>query len=313
MSPPLTLCLVLLATVGLIGLILSGFVALAWRAGLRRVTATSADLLTLRWLPAAGGLLIAVTVVLPAFLSYEPPQEREAAGPLLITLAALSLASLVHGVWRGWHACAVARALLSRCGPSSRRIVENGQEVRLVEIAEPLAGVVGAWRPRIITAESVKSACSDDEFQQVIAHEAAHIHARDNLKLLLLVATPDALAWTPLGAALTNRWRAAAEREADQRATGDDPRKRVALASALIKVARLLNNSDCGRRGISMSATMDDVAGRVRQLLEPPPQPFPATILHVLASCAMVIPVAALPLYAPVHEAVELLVGFGLR
>jgi beta-lactamase regulating signal transducer with metallopeptidase domain len=182
-----------------------------------------------------------------------------------------------------------------------------------VDVAEPLAAVVGAWHPRIVTAESVKSACSHDEFQQVIAHEAAHIQAWDNLKLLLLVATPDALAWTPLDTALTNRWRAAAEREADQRATGDDPRKRVALASALIKVARLLNTSNRGRRGLSMPAVIDDVPSRVRHLLEPPTQPFPATILHVLASCAVVIPVAALPLYALVHEVIELLVGFGLQ
>jgi beta-lactamase regulating signal transducer with metallopeptidase domain len=202
--------------------------------------------------------------------------------------------------------------LLRNSGPCSRRIVENGREVHLVDIAEPLAAVIGAWDPQIVTAESVRSACSQNEFQQVIAHEAAHIHARDNLKLLLLVAAPDALAWTPLGSTLVDRWRAAAEREADQRAAGDDPHKRVALASALIKVARLVSSSDRAHRALSIPAAMDDVPGRVRQLLEPPAHPVPERILHAVVACMLLIPVAAFPLYGLIHELIELLVRFGL-
>jgi len=311
-NPSLLLCLVLLATFGLASLLLSALVALVWRAGLRRMTATSADLLTLRLLPVTGGLLIAFTVVLPAFLSHEVPQQREAVGPLLVMLAAFSLVCLAHGARRGWHACVAARALLNKHATADCRIVESGQEIRLVDITEPMTAVIGVWRPCIVTAESVRSICSQDEFRQVIAHEAAHIHARDNLKLLLLVATPDTLAWTPLGKALTERWRASAERDADRYATGDDPEKRVALASALIKVARLFNTSGQPHREFSMSVAIDDVPGRVQQLLKPPVKPCPARILRALASSALLTPVIALPLHEPVHELVEWLVRFSL-
>jgi Zn-dependent protease with chaperone function len=312
MNATALLCVVLLATFGVASLLLSSLVVLAWRAGVRRMTATSADLLTLRLLPVAGGLLIAFTVVLPAFLSHEPSQQREAAGPLLVMLAAFSLVCLSHGIWRGWHACVAAHALLNSDGASDRRIVESGQEVRLVDVTEPVTAVIGVWHPRIVTADSVRFICNPDEFRQVIAHETAHIAARDNLKLLLQVVAPDALAWTPLGATLTDHWRAAAEREADRCATGDDPEKRVALASALIKVARLFNTCDDARRASSMPAAVDDVPCRVRQLLKPPAQPYPARILQALASCALLIPLGALPLYAPVHELVEWLVRFRL-
>ena len=312
MSPALLLCLVLLATFGLASLLLSSLVALAWRAGVRQIRATSADLLTLRLLPVAGGLLVAFTVVLPAFLSDEPPHQREAAGPLLFMLAVFSLVCLARGISRGWHACVAARALLNNYGTADRRIVESGQEVRLVDVTEPLTAVVGVWYPRIVTAESVRSICSQDEFRQVIAHEAAHIHARDNLKLLLLFATPDALAWTPLGATLTNRWRAAAERDADQYATGDDPAKRLALASALIKVARLFNTGDWSRPALRMPIAVDDVPSRVRQLLGPSVKPCPARLVQALACCALLTPVVALPLYALVHDLVEWLVRFKL-
>lgn len=312
MTPTLILCLVLLATLGLVSLLVSGLLAIAWRTGLKRMNANSADLLTLRLLPAVSGLLIAVTVVLPAFRNYEPSQEREAVGPLLALLAAFSLVSIILGVWRGWHACALTRALLRDCEPSSRRIMENGQDVLLVEVGEPLAAVVKAWRPQIVTAESLRSLCERDEYRQVIAHEKAHIQAWDNLKLLLLLATPDALAWTSLGPELTNHWRAAAEREADQRSTGDDRQKRLALASALVKMARLLNRSHRARGTLGMSSAMDDVPGRVRRLLQSPARPVPSRIVYSLALGALLIPVAALPLHALVHELCELLVRFGL-
>jgi BlaR1 peptidase M56 len=314
MNSAVMLCLVLLAMFGLSTLALSGAVALAWRAGLSQTLATSADLLTLRLLPAAGGLLIVLTVVLPAFLSQEPHQEREAAGPWLLTLAALSLLAMGHGAWRGWRACAAAHSLLRNCGSPKRWLVAHGQEVRVVGVAEPLVAVIGGWRPHIVASECVVSACTAVELNQVIAHEAAHVSARDNLKQLMLIASPDVLACTRLGATLTQRWRAAAELEADQRATENDPRRRLALAAALIKVARALGASERSCAALSMPVASDDLEDRVRKLLACPSstvQPG-ARSARMLASCALLLPVAALPLYPLVHELIETLVRLGL-
>jgi hypothetical protein len=310
-SPVAMLCLVLLAAFGLVTLLFSSLIALAWRAGLDRKLATSADLLALRLLPAAGGLLIALTVVLPAFLSFEPHRERETGGPLFLALAALSLAVLAHGISRGLRACLAARRLLRNYATAGRCVIENGQAIHVLDIPEPITAVVGGWHPRIVAAECVVSACSQSEFRQVIAHEAAHVTARDNLKLLLLVATPDPIAWLPVGAALIRRWRAVAEVEADQRATGNDARSRVALASALIKVARLFKPVQDAQPRLSMSAAADDVAGRVRRLLAPP-DALPATIVKRLAPLALLTPVLAMPLYALIHELLEVLIRLGL-
>jgi hypothetical protein len=309
-SSLLLLGIVLLATFGLVAMLLAGLVAIAWHAWLSRVRTTSADLLALRLLPVAGALLFAVTVVLPAFLSREPYRDREAVGPLLLILAAFALLTLGHGIWRGWRAWTAARSLLQTCGPAKRHVVENGCIVQVVDIPKPIVGVIGL-RPRVVAAECVISACSRDEFRQVVAHEAAHVSTRDNLKLLLLLACPDALAWTVLGAALTERWRTEAEFAADQRATGDDPQKRLELASALIKVARLFDTGLCARHALTMSVALDDVEGRVRQLLAPARATSPR-LSKALASLALLTPVAALPLYALVHELIETLVRFGL-
>jgi len=221
------------------------------------------------------------------------------------------LLTLGHGIWRGWRAWTAARSLLHTWGSARRCVVENGCVVQVVDIPKPIIGVIGAWRPRVVAAECVISACSRGEFRQVVAHEAAHVSTRDNLKLLLVLACPDALAWTVLGAALTERWRTEAEFEADQRATGDDPQNRLELASALIKVARLFDRESDTRHALTMSVAHDDVEGRVRHLLAPAHATSPR-LGKALVSLALLTPVAALPLYAPVHELIETLVGFGL-
>lgn len=310
MNPAVVLALVLLATYGLLALMLSALVALAWRAGLERARATSLDLLALRLLPAAGALLIALTVVLPAFLSFEPRHEQEAAGPWLWVLAMLAAAALVGGIRRGWHAVRAARALL-KCCRAAPPGAGTGPVVHLVDSAEPLVAVIGAWRPCIVATESVRAACSGEEFSAVLAHEAVHLAAWDNLKLLLLLAAPDALALTPLATVLEERWRAAAECEADQRATGGDRERRLALASALIKVARLVRSGAAKQRTLAMPVAADDVVGRVRALLEPPPRPLPARLCLALAGGALLIPLLALPRYALLYDVIERLVGLG--
>ena len=311
MNSALILAIALLATFGVATSLLAGLVAMAWYAGLSRARLAAADFLALRLFPVAGALLFALTVVLPAFLICEPHQDREAVGPLLLILATFAVLTLSQGIWRGWRACARARSLLHECGPAKRWVVENGQSVQVVEVAEPIIGVIGSWRPQLITAECVISACTRDEFRQVVAHEAAHLSARDNLKLLLLLACPDALAWTALGAALSERWRTQAEFAADQRATGNDPQKRVALASALIKVARLFDTGHRARQALTMPVALDDVEGRVRQLLAPA-HAASATISKALAAFVLLMPLAAIPLYALIHQLIETLVGFGL-
>jgi Zn-dependent protease with chaperone function len=305
------LCLVPVGLYGLMSLLLSILVAVTWSAGLDRMCSRSEDFLVLRLLPSSGAALLTLTVVLPAFLIYEPAHELEEIGPWLEAFVLLALITVGAGIVRGWRARGAARALLRTWPPADSWSVAEGQTVDLVNIPEPIVAVVGGWRPRIIAAKHVFDACTQEEFRQVMAHEAAHVSTQDNLKLLLLVASPDALAWLPCGAALAARWRAAAEIEADERATGSDPRKRVALASALIKVARLSTGADRAVPALSMPIALDDVEGRVRRLLSPAPNTSRIINIKGLMACATLVPVIAVPLYGFVHQFIEALVSFG--
>jgi hypothetical protein len=306
-----TLGLVLLAAYGLLSLLLSALLALACGAGFGRRLLVSRDLLLVRLLPAAGAAFIALTVVLPAFLTHEPARDGEMPGPLLVGLALFALLLIGDGTRRGYRAWAAAERFLHDVGSTGRWSAGDGRSVHILDVADPIVAVVGGWRPRIVAARRVLQECSPEEFAEVIAHEAAHVRARDNLKCLLLLACPDPLAWLPLGGALTDRWRSAAEFEADDSATGADPRRRVALAAALVKVARLSAGIARSRPALSMTVAADDVAGRVRRLLARQPAAGAAARIGGLAAVALLLPVASVPLHGLVQSLIERLVTFG--
>jgi hypothetical protein len=312
MSFDTTFPLVLLAAYGLFNLLLSAVLVLAWGAGLRRHLSGAAAVLTARLLPAAGSAALVLTVVLPAFLLYEPRHAHDQPGPLLVISALFSLLVLLDGVRRGWRAWWATRALVRSSQPHVSEPAAGSGEVTVIDVKEPLVGVVGGWKQRIVAAPCVAAACDHEEFRQVLAHEAAHMDSRDNLKLLMLLTMPDPLAWLPTGRALMEHWRAVTELEADERASGADPRKRIALASALIKVARLSITSGRPRRPARVSSHLSGLEHRVRRLLAPSSvaiqNPFPA---RRLLTCALLVPLLAVPLYASVHRLIEVLVAFG--
>jgi len=311
MSFDITFPLVILAAYGLFNLLLSAAVVLAWRAGLRRHLTEADAVLGVRLLPATGSAVLVLTVVLPAFLLYEPRQAHDQPGPLLVLSALFALLVLGDAIRRGLSAWRATRALLRSSAPLATHPA-GAAPVAVIPVKEPLVGVVGGLKQRIVAARSVAAACDHEEFRQVLAHEAAHMSARDNLKLLLLLTLPDALAWLPTGGALTEQWRAATELEADERASGADPHKRLALASALIKVARLsLASGRSPRPTHRSSPPLCGLEHRVRRLLAPSPalhRGFPG---RRLLTCALLVPLLAVPLYAAVHRLIEALVAFG--
>ncbi|NNM62562.1 MAG: M48 family metalloprotease [Steroidobacteraceae bacterium] len=155
-----------------------------WR-GLWARLPVAIDLFALRMAPSGGAALICLSVILPAFILY---------GPALVSCALLTVVVAIAGMVRGWRACAAARLLVRRCGPPLRCEIVQGAPVDILDVVEP-----------IVASRRVLSACSEEEFRQVIGHEAAHVANADNLRLLLFVASPDVLAWLPGVLAHMNR------------------------------------------------------------------------------------------------------------
>ncbi len=233
-------------------------------------------LLALALAPSAAGVATAGLAAL-AWLAFEPRSTAETPGPVLVTLALLGLGLAALSV------VSVAREVIR-----TRRVVESflceGRELGGLPLpatraahAFPVAALAGVWRPRLLLAEQVLAALGPDELDAVVAHELAHLDARDNLKRLVLAAFPDPLAFTGRGPRLREAFREAAEAAADARACARVPP--TVLARAIVKVAGLVPAG--GRFDVAAASFHHEgsLASRVRTLLngpQGPPQEVPS-------------------------------------
>src|SRR5262249_57366643 len=102
----------------------------------------------------------------------------------------------------------------------------------------PLAAIVGVLRPRFYASATLLDVLTDDERVAVLAHEAGHRRALDNLKRGLFRLAPDLLSLTRTGRAIEAAWSEAAEEAADDHAAGGTDLGRLAVAGALITASR---------------------------------------------------------------------------
>jgi len=229
--------------------------------------ARATRLLALALFPAAAGLATA-GVAAVAWLIHEPRSTAETPGPVLLALALLGLAVAAlragSAVLEGVH----TRRVVARFRRNGREMDGLPLPASRADHAFPVAALVGVWRPRLLLAEQVLGVLNPEELDAVLAHELAHLDARDNLKRLLLVASPDPLAFTSGGRRLRSEFLEAAEAAADARAC-----RRVAptvLARAIVKVAGLVPAR--GRLDLAMASFHQDgsLASRVRALVDGP-------------------------------------------
>lgn len=227
--------------------------------------------LTLRLLPAVLATAIVVAVVLPAFAWLEPfgsAVRGERLGLTGLGLACGGAALLVISIGRGLHAVLVSRrrmrGLIATASPLP---IRSGTVPMFVsESSAPCVVLDGLAKPRLFVSRSVLDCLTPAEFDRAAAHELAHHHAQDNLKRRLLAFAPDLVSGSQLARELEAAWRQAAELEADAAAARGQEADALALASALVKVARLAEGRpsvDCGRAAFHDSAP---VAERIRKL-----------------------------------------------
>lgn len=96
----------------------------------------------------------------------------------------------------------------------------------------PALVLVGVFRPRVMFSDAAARVLSEEELQAGIRHELGHRRSWDNLKKVLISATP-----FPAVSGLEKAWREAAELAADDAAVGNH-QEALDLAAALIKLSR---------------------------------------------------------------------------
>ena len=277
----------------------------AWRSNADPVV-RARTLLALRLAPAAASIVFVAGVFLPSFLRLEPRNFDEAFGVTTTTFAALSCVLLVAALWRGTAALAEAarhtRGWLRRAQPV--QLPSSPVPAFCVDASAPAMTLVGVIRPKLLVTKPLLDLLSPEELTAAIEHEAGHRRSWDNLKRLVMRATPDALSVLAVCRRLEHEWALAAEQAADAHAAHDQACG-LALAAALVKVARL---TPAGRAPALVSPLVggEAIALRVSQLLNPPSRPARSFATHAAAVAAAVAALAVVVIsYGPLLEAVH--------
>lgn len=207
------------------------------RASHRSRAATRAWTLALyRLLPGLAALGVTAFILAPGYFRHEQRDEIEDVGIVLMLAAAGGLLILLASITRAIRTT-IATAVLRR------RWLATGTPLPMtvarmpafaIDTAFPLVAVLGVFRPRLFISTSVLRGCSAGELEAIVEHERRHVSAFDNVTRLLMDAAPDALGFTRAARAVAAAWHQAVEHRADDAAA-----RRLELASALVRVARI--------------------------------------------------------------------------
>jgi beta-lactamase regulating signal transducer with metallopeptidase domain len=252
-------------------------------------------LFVLRLLPIALSTVIVLALCVPSYIHFEH-DARENVGLQCLLLSLCGLVTVASSIVRAGRALAISR----------RAAVD--METR------PVFALAGILRPRIMVSAEVRETLTREQMEAALRHEAAHARARDNVKRLALIASPRFLLFTDAHLSLERDWALLSEWAADEAAVASEPRCAVALAEALVRVARL---SACSRMIPTASALVarpDDLAQRIQRILALSVADRPrerSSALRPLATAALVMLCAA-PfspgLQSAIHTVMERLV-----
>jgi hypothetical protein len=293
-----------------------------WRAArgdLDRLSARAraGGLFLLRTFPSTAATVVVVGVLLPAFCRFEPRETSEIVGDTLVGLAVVSAVLILAGLRRGWQASAATRRMLHDWLEHARPLALPGVSVRAYAIASefPVVSLVGVVRPRLFVSERVLRACTPEELSVMVRHERGHLASGDNLKRLLLRICPNLLALTSVGRDLEGRWNEACEEAADDYAAGASMPSALALANALLRVARMAPARCASLASLTALYQGGSIERRVRRLVG---RDAPGTsraawlvVVRALAAVPLVFAVAVLldgHLLHSVHHLIEVVV-----
>jgi len=224
-------------------------------------------LYVLQIVPALLAIFIAGALCLPEYLRHEPTRNAERVGWITLLLVATVC------IWFGSVFLRALRITLrtlsfSRTCRIIGRIVDLGGDLPFLALAEPLPplGLVGFFRPFVIVSENLLEPgnLESGSLQVALDHERAHARQFDNWKLLSLCFLPR----LP-GDSWRRHWQAAADWAADDDAGCGDPARRLLLADALVRTARLAKPSPSHVICAALTGAESDLSVRIVRLLCP--------------------------------------------
>jgi Zn-dependent protease with chaperone function len=240
----ITLVLALLLTINAVATMTAAGACRVLKSVVWRCTArTRAEILfVMRIGPPAIALIAIVVFMIPSYLAYEPYATKEFVSFKLGALAMISAVGVGLAFWRGLRSWLATRSLLRKWLAAATPLQLSGIDVPTFRLPHsfPIIAVVGSLRPRLFIADHVLASLTAEELTAAIAHEGGHLAAHDNFKRSLMRASRAALLIIPCGRSLDRSWAEASESAADEFAARESSTVALNLASALVRVARMI-------------------------------------------------------------------------
>jgi Zn-dependent protease with chaperone function len=274
----ITLVLALLLTINATAtLVTVAFGRISKRLLARFSARTRAEILfVMRIGPPVIAIVAIVTFMIPSYLTYEPHKSGEVVSWKLGALATLSAVGVGLAISRGLRSWLATRSLLQEWLASSTPVQVDEITVPTFVLRHtfPIIAVVGAIRPRLFIADQVFASLSQEELTAALAHEYGHLAAHDNFKRSVMRISRAALLLVPCGRSLDRAWSEASESAADEHAAQRSSLVALNLASALVRIAKMIPKGQQQVMPASVSAFLaghedtPPVRVRVRRLVE---------------------------------------------
>ena len=254
---------------------LSMLMVLAWRSMNRAgrkprfgsdIVSSANFLFGLRIFSFTVSTVVAVFLTFPSFWLMERASLDEDTGTFI--LAACSLLILGAGLCRGLRAQAKTTSAVTQWSLGARsmaaRSTGSGAVTPTLSASHgaPALILVGIRRPSVLVSDMAALVLSDRELQVAVRHELGHKRSWDNLKKVLISATP-----FPGMSSLENAWREAAELAADDAAVANR-QDALDLAAALIKLSRSSKQWSEPALASGLVSGSCSISLRVKRLLE---------------------------------------------
>jgi len=222
--------------------------------------------IVLRLASACLSILIVAAICIPSYLRYEGNSTTEEIGLLCLVPACLGFFICLIAIMRAAHA--VVQSILLTRKLCTSEISEPWYLNREIDGFQSMA-LVGLFKSRVVVSPLVLKTLTVEQLQAALDHEQAHRSSGDNFKRLLILLAPDLFPFIHSFRAIENLWERSAELSADDRATRGQPSRSIALAEALIKLARLERSQTPPPLVSGLFAAPEGLAARVERLLQP--------------------------------------------
>jgi len=243
---------------------LSCLIGSAWwvrqRLGRKQAVSSARVLFGIRIFPFAASSLVAIFFTFPSFWLMECRSLDEDATTFF--LAAFALVLLGMGIARAHRAARLTSRAVMQWSSSSSRSSRADTAALSSARGAPALMLVGVSRPKIMLSDMATTLLSANELRVAIRHELGHSRSWDNLKKLLINATP-----FPGMRGIEQAWREAAELAADDSAV-ETKQDALDLAAALLKLSRSANQWIEPKLASGLVCGSSAITVRVQRLLD---------------------------------------------